>query len=165
MKKVLMTLISLLILTSIIVGVGIVMADTKATTATVSVNEWLSVTLSNVPIQFPSMNPGTISNATVGSGFPLNATIGSESNVNANVSTKADGANFTSGSKTFAVGNMSWSATEGGAYIAYSITDAKVCAGVSPGGTCNAYHRLTVPSAQAAGNYSVGVTVTATKAA
>ncbi|MBI2452371.1 hypothetical protein HYV50_04835 [Candidatus Pacearchaeota archaeon] len=149
----------------LILGItGIVFAATsQSTTASVSVNEFLSVTLSNAPINFPNMDPGQTSNASVGNGFPLTATIGSETNVNVNVTTKADQTNFISGSNNLSVSNMEWSTNSSFPGTDYSTSAATVCKGISASSTCNIYHQLNVPSGQAAGAYTVGVTVSALK--
>ncbi|MBU1204725.1 MAG: hypothetical protein KKE93_02335 [Nanoarchaeota archaeon] len=142
------------------------MAAEQATTATVTVDAFLSVTFTNYPVTFPNMNPGTTQNAGASNGYPLTVTIDSVSNVNAIVKTKADAANFlgtTNASLTFPVSNMEWSITAGGTYADYLTTDATVCASVAPTSACNIYHKLTIPSAQKAGSYSVGITITATQ--
>ncbi len=139
-------------------------ATSQATTASVMVNEFLSVTLTNAPVNFPNMDPGQTSNASVGFGFPLTATIGSETNVNTNVTTKTNQTDFTSGSNNLPVSNMKWSATSSFPGTAYSTTAATVCSGIGAGGACNIYHQLSVPAGQAAGTYNVGVTVSALKA-
>ncbi|MFQ5531339.1 MAG: hypothetical protein ACE5ES_01860 [Candidatus Nanoarchaeia archaeon] len=154
---------------SLLFGItGFVLAQTtQSTTASVTVNEFLSVTLSNAPVTFSSMDPGETQNASVGNGFPLNATIGSETNVNTNVTTETNQTNFASGSNTFSVSNMVWedvvfNSTETG--TAYSTSPATVCSGLSANGNCGIYHQVSVPSAQAAGTYNVGITVSAIKA-
>ena len=138
-------------------------ATSQTTAATATVNEFLSVTLSNVPVTFPSMDPGVTANANVGNGFPLNATLGAETNVNANVTTEANQTNFVSGSNTFAVSNMEWSATSTFPGTNYTTSPATVCSGLTANGKCGIYHRLAIPAAQAAGTYQVGVKVSAVK--
>lgn len=163
---------SMAAIVAILLLVGAVMATvppvTAPTTATVTVNEWVSVTLSNAPVTFSSMDPGSGPiNATVGNGFPLTATLGSETNVNIKIETKANATNFvhsTNASLTFPVSNMKWDEATTGPWTNYTTSDAMVCTGLGASGTCNIYHQLTVPSAQAAGAYSVGITVTASKA-
>jgi hypothetical protein len=136
--------------------------DTKTTTAAVTVNQFLSVTLSNSPVAFPTMDPGTgPTNATTGSGFPLTVTVDSVSNVNAKISTKAGAVSF-SGPGTLAVSNMIWSPTINGVYTGYTTGDAQVCSGIAPGNNCNIYHKMSVPSGTTAGSYSIGITITAT---
>ena len=153
------------LLLSLVFVVGIVMAvATDSTAATVSVNEFLSVTLSNTPVSFTDMNPGQTLNATLGAGFPLNATIGPESNVNADIGTKADNANFVSTSSNFPVSNMEWSATSTFPGIGYTTNDAQVCSAVTAGSDCTIFHQLTIPSNQPPEVYTVGITITATAA-
>lgn len=150
---------------SLVLVVGVVMAITSPTTATVTVNTFLSVTLNDAPITFPSMDPGTgPTSADSGNGFPLTATIGSESNVDANVGTKADNVDFISGSDTFVVSNMEWAIDSVFTLpFDYTTSDASVCSPVSAGDDCNIFHRLTIPNAQAAGTYNVAITITATQ--
>ena len=149
-----------------LVLVGFVMAATSIpTTATVTVKEFLSVTLSDTPVAFPEMDPGQTLSATAGTGFPLKATVGPESNVNADVGTKANNESFGSvGVGNFLVSNMEW-ATDSGFTppFDYTTNDATVCSGKGAGETCNIFHRLTIPSNQPAGIYTVGVTVSAIK--
>ncbi len=166
MKKILVGILCLVLLTSI---VGVVMA--VGTTASVTVNQFLSVTLtSGSPVAFGSMNPGATEAAT---NDPLVATIGSESNVDADVKTKADDTNFVcvSGLCTvdvdnFAVSNMEWeNSLVSPTWTDYTTSDATVCSSVVASGTCDIYHQLTIPSStQAAGTYSTGITITATAA-
>lgn len=148
-----------------LVLVGVVFAAESATTATVTVNEFLSVTLtSGSPITFGGLNPGDINKKPTND--PLVATIGPETNVgNIFVKTKANAANF-GGAGTLAVNNLEW-ATTTGAFPGndYLITDATVCSTLGASDTCNIFHELDIPNAQAAGAYSVGITVTATTAA
>ena len=159
MKKEIIIAMIFLLMTATI---GFVSAVEQSTTASVTVNTFLSVTLSNTPVTFPNMDPGTgPTAATVGNGYPLTATIGSESNVNANVGTKANAADFT-GPATLAVSNMEWSSTAGGSYADYTTSNVQVCGNVAKSGTCSIYHHITIPSLQQAGSYSVGITVTAT---
>lgn len=165
MKRGALILAGILTLVLILGITGIVFAATAPTSASVTVNEFISVTLDNAPVNFTSMNPGETQNASVGGGFPLNVTIGSDTNVNTNVSTRADSADFTSGSDTFPVSNMEWSATSSFPGTDYTTSDAVVCSGISiGGGTCDIYHQLSIPAAQAAGTYSVDLTISATKA-
>lgn len=164
------TTASLTAIIAILLLLGAVMAtqttDTAATTATVTVDEWLSVTLTDVPVTFGSMDPGTTANATVGVGFPATATIGAETNVvSIFIKTRADSATFTDGVNTFAVSNMEWNTTSVFPGTDYTTSDATVCSGLGASDTCNIYHQLTIPGAQAAGSYSTGITITATQTA
>ena len=147
-------------------AVPVVMGDappvTAPTSATVTVSEFLSVTLSNAPVEFPNADPLETVSANVGKGYPLTATIGAETNVvSIYVKTSADAASF-SGPATLDVSNMEWSNTESGTYTSYTTSDATVCTGLGASGTCDIYHNLTIPSGQVAGAYNVDITVTAT---
>ena len=145
-----------------LVGAAFAASDTASTSASVTVNEFLSVTLSNAPVAFPNLDPGTgPTAANVSNGYPLTATIGSESNVDADVSTKADASDFT-GPGTLAVSNMEWSDASAGTYADYTTSDATVCSSIGASVECDIYHQITIPGGQAAGSYSVGLTVTAT---
>ena len=164
-RKVLVFIVSLLILTSV---VGLVMAATDTTTASVTVNEFLSVTIDDATLPFGDMDPLATTKPT---GDPLVATIGAESNVDAAVLTKADGTDFctdypdctgTGGEYKFAVSNLEWDSTDSFPGTDYSTTQGIVCGFVSPGSSCSIYHELTIPSAQEAGTYTVGITITAT---
>ena len=151
----------------VLVGVVMVQAEEASTGATVTVNEFLSVTLSNDPVIFPSMDPGAGPTSADGSnGFPLTATIGSETNVNVKVGTKADNADFSDGSNTFSVSNMEWDNTDI-SFVGtdYTTSNAQVCASVAPNSACTIYHKLTIPGNQAAGTYNVGITVSVVIAA
>ncbi len=159
-----LTLITCILL---LVGSTLAITDTASTTATLTVNEFLSVTLSDAPIIFSGADPLETVNAASGNGYPLTATIGLESNVGSiDIKIKADGADLctdypTCVGDTLAVGNMEWSDASAGTYTPYTTLDATVCSGLSTGGVCDIYHKLTVPGAQMSGSYSVGITVTA----
>lgn len=150
-----------IIATLLLLSMVFAASDTAPTTAGVSVNEFLSVTLSNAPVTFPAMDPGTgPTNATTGTGNPLTATIGSESNIYAQVKTSADALNFV-GTGSFSVSFMEWSADTQN-YANYTTGDVQVCTTVAPGSACDIYHRLTIPGATPAGAYSVDITITVT---
>lgn len=167
-----MILASVLLVLSI-VGVGMGAQGTDTTTASASVNEFASVSLSNDPVQFINADPGVPKTAEVGNGYPLTATIGSETNVGSiYVKTKANGANFVCASggcevgvDSFAVGSMEWNSAASWPGTIYTVSDATVCSGKGADDTCDIYHRLTVPGATTAGTYEVGITVTATTVA
>ena len=156
-----------ILLFSLVLVVGLVMAATSATTpatATVTVNTFLSVTLDDSTLAFPNLDPTQTDKPTAD---PLTATIGSESNVNAVVNTSADTTDFecisggcTQGTDKIPISNLKWSATANFLVANdYTTTDATVCANVAPGDPCSIYHELTIPSGQAAGSYSLGITI------
>ena len=168
MKKILVFIICLVILTSI---VGFVMAATsQPATATVSVNAFLSITTDKSTITFSNMNPGSDNMAA--SDNPITVTVGAETNVNVDVETKADTpANFCTDYSTcdgtgtnykFPVSNMEWSVTSEGTYADYTTGSVDVCTGKIASETCTLYHRISIPDAQEAGTYTTGITITAT---
>ena len=157
-----------IIATLLLLGAVFAAGDTAPTIATVTVDGFLSVSLtSGSPIAFGSMNPDERDKPTVG---PLVATIGSESNVDAKVGTKANVADFvcigggcTTSTDKFAVSYLEWAATDNFPGINYTTNNAEVCASVSAGSGCNIYHELEIPGATPAGNYDVTITITATQ--
>ncbi len=90
---------------------GFAVSNATQTTASVTVNEFISLTLQEgFPIQFGSLDPGvTNSSATTN---PSNLTIGEETNVEFNITLNAT-SNFESQStgQSFGVGNMSFAST------------------------------------------------------
>ena len=145
---------------------GVMAATQQTATATVTVNAFLSVTIDEDTLAFGSLDPLAMAKPT---DDPLVATIGPETNVGSiYIKTKANDATFNCtgggcsvGVDTFAVSSMEWSATDF-AGTGYTQVDAEVCSGKGASDTCSIYHQLTIPSGQAAGTYSVGITITAT---
>jgi len=152
--------------------------ETQNVTASVTVNEYISVTLSNVPIEFGSVNPGSTQQADDGAandwngdslinGFPLQITVDSITNVNTNIS--LNGSDFT-GPATFGVGNLSF-ANDTTSYTTamqktFSSGNPPYADWVNipaPGGgaaqTRNAYFWITIPPGQTAGSYQSSVYV------
>ena len=171
MKKILVGMVCLLILT-LIVGLVMAQESQQQTTATVVVEGFLSATFTNIPVTFQSgMVPGETQNATVGGGYPLTVTIGSETNVGSiYVKTEADTADFCTDypaclGDTMPISSMEWTNNISGTpvWVDYLISPgAEVCSGLDATGICNIYHRLIVPDAQEAGTYSTEITITAT---
>ena len=131
----------------------------QSTTATVTVNEFISLTLLNVPIDFGTMNPGEVNKEDTN---PLTARIGAETNVNVNIYTKANDTLFKSETNSFPIGNMQWAITSG--FVSphdYTTVDNLVITGTA-GHDYLIYHRIHIPLAQQQGFYSVGITITAT---
>lgn len=146
---------------AILAAPGYSITDSESSTAEAFVPPFLSITLSNDPVDFNITYPGTTSDATIGNGYPLTVTIGSETNVGpVTVGTRAVSTGFSDGSHSFGVSNMTWSKNES-TWTVYSTADIEVCSGLYSSGTCNIYHRLTVPSGQASGTYSVGIVISA----
>jgi len=139
--------------------------DTQATTATVTVNEYISVTLANVPIAFGNLNPGVTDSAATAN--PTTITVDSITNVNTNIS--LNGSDFT-GPGTIGVGNLSYS----NGSVAATATDMVTAFSSgppysdwvdipAPGGgsaeTRNAYFWIDIPSGQTSGGYTSDVFV------
>lgn len=158
------------IIALMLVLAGVVMAGTESTmttSATVTVNEFLSATLtSGYPVAFAGADPGVPKTATVD---PLVVTVGSETNVVYDITTKADATTFSCttsaqcGTNSFAVSAMKWSKTATGGETAYTSSEAIVYDNEATPGNKPIYHDITIPSAQAAGPYSVGIIITAKK--
>jgi len=135
--------------------------QTASTSAEVSVNEFISITVDDATMDFGPVNPGTTGN--VPSNDPLVITIGSETNINYQVTVISDAATFT-GPGTLNDENLMWS-TDQTTYTGYDNTsEAQVATGGPGGGSHNLYHRLDVPGGTTAGTYSLGITITAKNA-
>ena len=172
MKKKTGLILGGMVLFSLVLTVGLVMGAlaTQTSSATVTVNSFLSVTIDDTTLPFPNLDPLQIGKPT---NDPLVATIGPETNVGSIfVKTKANATDLvcTGAPCTtvltpdkFAISNLDWdTATDAFPGNDYLTTDATVCTGLSANGACSIFHELTIPSAQAAGPYSVGITITAT---
>lgn len=136
------------------------------TTATVNVNEFISVTLTNAPIDFGNLNPGTTNqNASTTNGFPLTVNIEPETNVVTNLSVK--GNDFTGAGGTIGIGNMSFSNSSTVATATQMSTSYQGDAIYSnfdaipqPGGsavTRDIYFWISIPAGQQAGIYTSNV--------
>ena len=146
---------------SLVLVVGFAMAATQATSATVTVNTFLSVTIDDIPITFGSLNPGDENKKPTND--PLVATIGPETNVGSIfVKTKANNVDFVDGIKNFPVNNLEWDSVDTFPGVDYTTTPASVCASVVPGNTCDIFHELTIPGNQAAGPYDLAITISVT---
>lgn len=142
--------------------VGWAIAVEQSTSATVTVNEFISVSLtSGYPVTFGSVDPSVTTDAT---NDPLVVTVGSETNVNYNITTKTNQTNFVSGGNTFAVGAMTQSTTDEGGETAYTTTAATVYGNQAVPAAKSIYHEITVPAATPAGNYNTGIVIAAIKA-
>lgn len=144
----------------------------QATTASVTVNEYISVTLSNAPILFGSLNPGVVDQtANVGNGYPMTVQVDSVTNVVTNLSLR--GTDFT-GAGTFGVGNLSFSNSSSAATATdmattyagpaiYSNFDAIPAPLGGPAQTRDVYFWIDVPSGQTAGAYASDVYINVAK--
>ena len=120
--------------------------------------EFISITLtSGTPITFGNMDADTTQSAT---NNPLIVNV--DSNVNFDITTKADASTFT-GPETLTVSNMKWDDVGTGPWTDYTTSEADVYVNEATPGDFNIYHQLTIPSAQTAGSYEVGITITAKK--
>ena len=160
MNKFAVASVTAIIVVLFAVGIAFATWDEATTTASVDVNQFLSVTItSGAPVAFGTLDEGDTNQQADNS--PLVATIGSETNVdNIDVRTKANAASF-SGPATLAVSNMEWSDALAGTYTDYTTSEADVCTGLSADGTCNVYHRISIPNGQTSGSYSVGIIIKA----
>ena len=169
MKK--LILILTVFILSVFILAGFLRADpppaqpvSVPTIASVTVPEYISMTLLNVPIDFGIMNPGEINKYDVGYTGPLTVHIGEETNVNVGILTRANDTMFRSEMNSFLVSNMKWSINSN--FIPahdYQTFDNLVTIGTS-GNDYPIYHRLAIPLAQQEGTYSVGITITGIQA-
>jgi hypothetical protein len=146
---------------------GLVSANSVYVTspAQVTINGYLSMTLTGAPVFFGNLNPNQ-GNTSVN---PLVATIGPESNVPASISTEAMGPFYLDASHTFPVANMEWSITAivtgglGNGGTNYTTSFVQTCpTTISAGNSCTMYHWLSVPPATGNGAYSTTITILAT---
>ncbi|MDD5699979.1 MAG: hypothetical protein PHH00_02180 [Candidatus Nanoarchaeia archaeon] len=128
--------------------------------ATVSIGEFISLTITPGTITFGNMLPNENKTAT---NNPLMVTIGSETNVGlVNITTKANQTSFLSWDDSFYVGNMTWiNATYNCPQTPYSTTERQVYLIASYGQNYSMNHTLSIPTGQASGFYSTGIIITA----
>jgi hypothetical protein len=159
-KREVLVLGCMLIISALAVSVFAASSDFDTATASVIINQFISVTLtSGSPIDFGNMDPGqSLKNAT---NNPLNITIGSETNVDFTISTKANSTTFKSGSNTFAVGNLNWNDDSFATKTNYTTSDVAVYSTQTSPREYSIYHELAIPTPQKAGDYNVGVIITA----
>jgi len=134
------------------------------TQASVTVNEFISATLFNVPIQFGSLNPGNTSEAI---NNPLIVQVGGETNVNYNITLNGT-SNFTSTTSNFSISYLQFNTTEKG-WTNYTLNVEKTAYENEPAplGTSvnkNIWHRVGIPPGTIAGTYTANITVTVKKA-
>ncbi len=140
----------------------------NSTTASVTVNGFVDVTLQNVPVAFPASDPNTA--GTAASPTPMNVTY--TSLTNCNVETYLNGSNFTSGGNSFSVGNMSFNVTVSGTGTAnvtcsttrcrYRQTPYFVFNETAPAGSpknASVYHYIDIPSGQLPLTYTSSIRV------
>jgi|GEM_PF-3908981 hypothetical protein len=135
---------------------------TEQTYAEVTVPTYLSITLTNAPINFPSTNPGSTSNAQSGSGFPLTVTNDAISNTNANFSISGDQYfnGTTNPSNGFPITQMEYNTSLDGTWTSVTNSTTQFAGNIAPGYSVDVYFRVTIPSAQAADTYNTTVYIT-----
>ena len=171
---------SLLVLALLVVGIfGVLKAQeayaattsTQGSTSSVTVNGLVSITLTNVPITFGSMDPGA--NYTIATSSDMNVQVDAVTNVPVNV--YLNGTDFISGSYNFNVSNMHFQATAPGTGAAnatcsganncsYMFTKNWIFNDTARLGSANSgtvKHWINIPSAQAPGTYGNNVRVCA----
>ncbi|MCW1303197.1 MAG: hypothetical protein QW507_01290 [Candidatus Nanoarchaeia archaeon] len=133
--------------------------------ATVTVLEYISATLFNVPIQFGDLNPGTSGQLAINN--PMQIQIGGETNVPYNITLEGT-SNFVSGSYTFSISNLEFNTTTT-QWTQYELNVEKDAYTnlPPPGGTPvnqSVWHRISVPAGQVAGTYVGNLMVRVKKA-
>ncbi|MCW1297988.1 MAG: hypothetical protein OH333_04295 [Candidatus Parvarchaeota archaeon] len=137
----------------------------QTTSASVTVNEYISATLSNIPIDFGSLDPGTTNQPATNN--PLLVQVGAETNVEYNITLNGT-TNFVSGGNSFSVGNLSYNTTEITTPTPYELNVEKnaYTNEPCPCGTQadrNVWHYISVPAGQVAGAYSANIKITVKK--
>jgi len=156
MKRLLISLTMSLLLVGIMAVPA--MAEEDTLSASVTVNEVISVTISDAGsngVQFGSLNPGTsdspdVAQSTSDSSIPaVTVDINVGTNVNVDVSLK--GTDFDT---TVPITGGSWTEGAFDAGKAYMTTDYQlVTSGAAAGDSVELWHFLTVPAAAAAGTF------------
>jgi len=145
----------------------------QSTTASVTVNGFVSVTLQNTPINFPALDPGTNNTpATANQGNPLIVRVDNATTVA--VMGYLNGSVFTDGgSNSFTVGNMTLNITgnatilntscSGSNRCSYTLNASWVFNETAPLGTGHKgesfWHYISIPQVQAPAGYSSNVRV------
>ncbi|RLG19127.1 hypothetical protein DRN63_00285 [Nanoarchaeota archaeon] len=135
------------------------------TQASVTVNEFISATLFNVPIQFGNLNPGTTNQEATNN--PLEVQVGGETNVNYNITLNGT-SDFVNDTNTFSISNLEFNTTSLD-WTSYELNVEKTAYAnqPAPAGTPvnnSIWHRISVPAGQIAGTYTANITVTVKKA-
>jgi hypothetical protein len=140
-----------------------------STYCNVTVNYIIDASISNVPIVFNSLNPGTSDNQPSSGGWPTNVTVYSNTNTAWNLSIKASG-DF-SGADTIAISNLEFgnvsTLVETQMAITYQGPDNFINwnneADPSSDEVRSIYFDMTVPSGQTAGDYSTTLYINVTQ--
>ena len=132
---------------------------TDAVTASVTINNYCTFTVSNTAINFGSMNPGTTT-ATTANGV---VTVTDTGNIGSNILTS--GTSWAFNSNTFGVTNTVWSPSSSTVYASANLLtgssfDTKIV--VTTTATNTIYYGLGIPAGQAPGTYSQTIDVIST---
>jgi hypothetical protein len=151
-----------------------VTTESESTTAAVTVNGLVSITMFNVPINFPAVDPGvsfTAANAT--KGFPMIVQVDNVTNVDVDVF--INGSDFAKGGDNFGVGNLSFNVTGSASGTANTSCSAlhsciyqktrtwvfNETARLGTAANSTISHWISVPGAQAPGAYTNNVEICA----
>lgn len=125
----------------------------------------VDITLSNVPIEFGTVSPGTESPAITDAGFPLRITVESTTTVNVDIYIK--GTDWTFGSYTVGVENCRYdnddNLANGGWRTLTAVYDTPFYENVPPGSTVEVYFWISIPTGQWSGTYTNNIYVKAVK--
>jgi hypothetical protein len=167
MKRIIISLILSLLLVSVF-ALPVAAQQEQSTTASVSVNEYISITLTDAGdpitgtgINFGSVNPGsTYGDVDQSSGTPaIKVNVGSETNVNVDIGIKG-----TTVTGTIALAEWKYSTDFAQTDIAGLTVDyVGVYSNVGAGSSNNFYHWITVPAGTIAGSNSITVSYKAVK--
>lgn len=140
---------------------------TSGTTASVSINETVSISLANTPIQFGNLDAGVNQQpAQAGNGYPLQITVKDTTNVDVNVT--LNGSDFDDGGgNTFGITNLTYSNTSttpsktnaSATYPAPTYSDWTNIQTAGSDQSVNSYFWVNVPKNQTAGTYTADVNV------
>ena len=131
------------------------MAETSDLTASVTVTEFASVTITDngaAGLSFGNLEPGTVMQAETSSPS-VTVTAAAENNVDMNIT--ISGIDFSDGgTNSFGIGNAYWNdSNETGTATAMSTTAAGVAI-LAAGTSVDIYHWLSIPANQAAASYT-----------
>ncbi len=128
------------------------------TFSSVTVGKFISITLLGYPVNFGNLDPGATDSAA--SANPYTIRVNPETNVNVDLYQKGD--DYTYGSYTLGIGNMTWNKVNNvAASLAITKTYSSVETNVTPNTNVTIYYWIGTPSAQRAGNYNTTIYVKA----
>ena len=158
MKKTLTSLVLVLMLVAVMTTPVMAAEDSK--TASVTVNEYISFTVTDAGaagINFGSLNQGTTDNPEADQGVAgaVTLTVAAETNVDCNIQTKGSG-DFTDGTHTVALSNAKWD-KDSDVIGATTMTTSYATIDTSTAGSAKSvdvWHWLSIPSGQYAATYT-----------